>query len=346
LFLGDPAAATPWVGIAKKLARACYDLKIASKLYKLGSGVTIRVENIFPLGGTLAGISKVWIEASIGTLFFSIYPKNSDNPYGWDASGNKKLYSGYQVGVSTDHRLWAISAAPYKKEDVASLEQLSNQFYLSKDKLNISFYPGPQSDCPVLVYYAGAIESINKYRITNEILKRVYEPFILFIGIHPPTGLPAAISQNAVVSYPLRSSYDTVYASVGPISFYLVSFPTGRHISLGCFKNGTTVYRIEAIPSMGITDSYVTVYFKYYIGDAIIQTIELRSLTYDSNPDLFPYKFNSIGNTVCSECNQVVSGTHAKKEIDKIQNKADISTKEYKDIIINGVKCPTSGCTI
>lgn len=66
LFNGDPAAATPWVGIAKKLARECYSLKIPSKIYQLGVGIKIRVENIFPVGGMLNGISKVWIDARAG----------------------------------------------------------------------------------------------------------------------------------------------------------------------------------------------------------------------------------------------------------------------------------------
>lgn len=61
LFSGDAAAVTPWFGIAKKLARACYASKIVSKFYQLGD-VTIRVENIFPTSGPLDGVSKVWIE--------------------------------------------------------------------------------------------------------------------------------------------------------------------------------------------------------------------------------------------------------------------------------------------
>ena len=83
LFLGDPAAATPWVGIAKKLARACYGLKIANKVYHLGSGVTIRVENTFPIAGKLAGISKVWIEAGSEIARFLVYPRDASNPRGF-----------------------------------------------------------------------------------------------------------------------------------------------------------------------------------------------------------------------------------------------------------------------
>ena len=93
LFLGDPAAATPWVGIAKKLARACYGLKIANKVYHLGSGVTIRVENTFPIAGKLAGISKVWIEAAAGFGDFlgvvwlpeglMLTPRSTSAPYGY-----------------------------------------------------------------------------------------------------------------------------------------------------------------------------------------------------------------------------------------------------------------------
>jgi len=93
LFLGDSAAATPWVGIAKKLARACYGLKIANKVYHLGSGVTIRVENTFPIAGKLAGISKVWIEAAAGFGDFlgvvwlpeglMLTPRSTSAPYGY-----------------------------------------------------------------------------------------------------------------------------------------------------------------------------------------------------------------------------------------------------------------------
>jgi hypothetical protein len=50
----------------------------------LGSGVTIRVANIFPLGGTLAGISKVWIEAEQEFLGGFIFFPNSDSAVnGW-----------------------------------------------------------------------------------------------------------------------------------------------------------------------------------------------------------------------------------------------------------------------
>jgi len=84
LFVGNPAAATPWVGLAKKLARECYDLKIANKVYKLGSGVIIRVENIIPIVGKLAGISKVWIEAGVEVLFdFILHPHSDLAVNGW-----------------------------------------------------------------------------------------------------------------------------------------------------------------------------------------------------------------------------------------------------------------------
>lgn len=66
LFLGDPSAAIPYVGIAKKLARECYRLKIANRVYQLGAGIKIRVENRFPIVGELGRASKVWIEAKAG----------------------------------------------------------------------------------------------------------------------------------------------------------------------------------------------------------------------------------------------------------------------------------------
>lgn len=85
LFSGNPAAATPWVGIAKKLARECYDLKIVSKLYQLGSDVRIRVQNVFPIAGTLDGICKVWIEAGEKTANFLVYPRDENNVLGFYA---------------------------------------------------------------------------------------------------------------------------------------------------------------------------------------------------------------------------------------------------------------------
>ena len=84
LFSGDPGAATPWVGLAKKLARVCYEQKIANRTYHLGGGVKIRVRNIFPNVGVLAGISKVWIEAGTPILYGFIFHPHSDSATeGW-----------------------------------------------------------------------------------------------------------------------------------------------------------------------------------------------------------------------------------------------------------------------
>ncbi len=127
LFLGDPAAATPWVGIAKKLARACYDLKIASKLYKLGSGVTIRVENIFPLGGTLAGISKVWIEATVsGIANFLVYPRDQSNIRGF--------YSEIQLAFRHPISLsdYATILGEPSFYNIAKLQLSGNQFFYKR----------------------------------------------------------------------------------------------------------------------------------------------------------------------------------------------------------------------
>lgn len=77
LFIGDPAAAAPYVGIAKKLARQTFNARIRSKTYKLGDA-TIRVENTLPAKETFGegyqqmfgGICKVWIQAGKAELVY------------------------------------------------------------------------------------------------------------------------------------------------------------------------------------------------------------------------------------------------------------------------------------
>ena len=77
LFLGDPAAAAPYVGIAKKLARETFKGRIRNKTYQVGEA-TIRVENTlsakvaFGQGfeQTFGGISKVWIQAGGTSLIY------------------------------------------------------------------------------------------------------------------------------------------------------------------------------------------------------------------------------------------------------------------------------------
>lgn len=64
LFLGDPAAATPWVGLAKKLAREAYRDRIVQKTWKISESVQIRVVNYFPLDFSDHGICKVWVAAN------------------------------------------------------------------------------------------------------------------------------------------------------------------------------------------------------------------------------------------------------------------------------------------
>lgn len=83
LFLGDPAAATPWVGMAKELARECYSKGIAHKVYRIGIGTIIRVENIFPaaprIGLGVSGVCKVWIEASsAGGVYYQFITTGSE----------------------------------------------------------------------------------------------------------------------------------------------------------------------------------------------------------------------------------------------------------------------------
>jgi len=66
LCQGDLSVAVRWVGYAKKVARECYLQRIANKVYRLGAGLTIRVENAFPALSRVGGLSKVWIYASGG----------------------------------------------------------------------------------------------------------------------------------------------------------------------------------------------------------------------------------------------------------------------------------------
>lgn len=63
LCQGDISVASRWIGYAKKVAKECYRQKIVSKLYRIGTDITIRVENVFPVLSLFSGICKVWIEA-------------------------------------------------------------------------------------------------------------------------------------------------------------------------------------------------------------------------------------------------------------------------------------------
>lgn len=91
LFIGDPAAAAPYVGIAKKLARQTFNARIRSKTYKLGDA-TIRVENTLPAKETFGegyqqmfgGICKVWIQAGDDGFGFIVLPRVHENQWmGW-----------------------------------------------------------------------------------------------------------------------------------------------------------------------------------------------------------------------------------------------------------------------
>lgn len=81
LFEGDPAAAAPWVGLAKKLARQTFMARIRNKTYIVADGVQIRVENLLPQpkgfgsGFTqqFGGTSKVTILASSGISGYQFF---------------------------------------------------------------------------------------------------------------------------------------------------------------------------------------------------------------------------------------------------------------------------------
>lgn len=78
LFEGDPAAAAPWVGLAKKLARQTFMARIRNKTYVVANGVQIRVENLLPqpegfgswFTQQFGGTSKVWIKAGGTSLIY------------------------------------------------------------------------------------------------------------------------------------------------------------------------------------------------------------------------------------------------------------------------------------
>lgn len=76
LFVGDAAAAAPWVGLAQKLARQTYEAGIISKTYAVAAGVTIRVAN-----APGAGICKAWVTAG-GGHGFVFFPTSKENPAG------------------------------------------------------------------------------------------------------------------------------------------------------------------------------------------------------------------------------------------------------------------------
>ncbi len=166
LFLGDPGAATPWVGIAKKLARACYDLKIASKLYKMGSGVTIRVENIFPLGGTLAGICKVWIEAIQGGYVFIFHPHSDIAPNGWWFPSEETETREVRPDIYYIDESLRSNATYNVKENgrnifLRDLTLLHGNQTIFKDGNYWSWWHSPAGDGPVVMEYLGFASGAN-----------------------------------------------------------------------------------------------------------------------------------------------------------------------------------------
>lgn len=104
LFIGDPAAAAPWVGLAKKLARTCYGQKITSKTFRV-AGVTIRVENQISLG-SLPGESKVWIEAAGAAGGYQFIYSGKPLTYQKTEDGRFDEAMGSAVWVKTPPILW------------------------------------------------------------------------------------------------------------------------------------------------------------------------------------------------------------------------------------------------
>jgi hypothetical protein len=204
LFLGDPAAATPWVGIAKKLARACYNLKIVSKVYQLGSNVKIRVENIFPLAGQLNGICKVWIEAeNVLTRRFVYSQRNNAYPFGFFYSYNSIIKKETpwllerieelplvdpddlpQIQKDTPERFFtelAYKVPPKQDEYVIKNGRdyfnVGNQFYIASNKKVYSFWHTERGDFPAPILFQTSSE-VHLEGKTADLA--VYNPYLLY----------------------------------------------------------------------------------------------------------------------------------------------------------------------
>lgn len=98
VFLGDSAAATPWVGMAKKLARECYANRIAHKVYRIGTDVQIRIENIFPALENFGGVCKAWIEAGASGGFYYQFITTGEEVSTYTSSGFT-IFKGSAVSV-------------------------------------------------------------------------------------------------------------------------------------------------------------------------------------------------------------------------------------------------------
>jgi hypothetical protein len=149
LFLGDPAAAAPYVGIAKKLARETFDARIRNKTYTVGEA-TIRVENTLSakegfgsdFTQTFGGISKVWIQAGssdAGYQFFGSSPL-LDKSYGIAlpaeyGGGTRYVPKGFSAFVSV--RAGALVNTPLVSSELAPPD---NEWRYDADPTNTYLY--------------------------------------------------------------------------------------------------------------------------------------------------------------------------------------------------------------
>lgn len=88
----NEAAASPWVGLAKKLGRQTYKAGILNKTYRITEDVIINVHNVLAKEKSIGGICTVWIQAGGIDDFLSVAwtpegimltPKGSEAPYGY-----------------------------------------------------------------------------------------------------------------------------------------------------------------------------------------------------------------------------------------------------------------------
>lgn len=324
-FFGDPAAATPWVGMAKKLARECYTNKISHKVYRVGEGVQIRVENIFPVLSNFGGVCKAWIEASGGGVDFLLYPKTYLAYLGYTHStGLPKAGLPYQLSFD-DYRLYRVSISnTCRVKNVSSQVQKRNQFYINPKKQNLVFYSGPSNDLSLYSFIldrSGYPSRSNYFFVNNDLLVQPYQPIVYFRSTNHDAGI-TYYGDTVLVSPLLTYTYPLINPATGALNAvsewvpestrwsWLIQVEDGPDASntvLGMFKRGAISYAIEVIiPNSG--DYSINLYFVVRISGVVSQQILLRNMliTYNSLPDFHPWKFNSIGTEVsCVICEYI-----------------------------------------
>lgn len=329
--LGDPTAATPWVGVAKKLARECYRLGISHKVYSSADSITIVIRNIFPATVESAGICQVLIQGGSDILRFECYPKTADAFFGFSAKPEEPWlgYGGYQLETVRGFLLWSLLIERESKLlNCPSRIKKKNQFYISPGLKNLTFYPGPQGDLPIPAI--GNYQSTPYYlTVPVELIRRVYEP-VFFFG-YPYTDRyiasinPCAVSQYAYQTVSL-ASYSMHWPQLETVKFidqydvknYFIRFTNDpedldpSNICLGVYKNKFVTYKIEAIPKIDVFDSsirndgntsYISIEFVYYYRNEILDSVALgkgyvRGSQYeiaDYYFRFFPCKFNEDG---------------------------------------------------